>query len=286
MTQQTPGAAALTKIWSFTRYVLRRVGEDRCLQAAGALTYTTLLALVPLAAVGFAIFSAFPGFEDMRGQVENFVFENFAPHTGDAVRAYLSKFLVNTEGLTTVGVLFLILSAVLLLSTIETTFNNIWRSPVRRSWTVRLLAYWAILTLGPLLFGASLSVSSYMWGQMIAAGGEHLHGPAANLGRLFIFIAEIAGFSVLYMVLPHATVRWGHALIGAVTAAILFEVLKKVFGVYVQMFAGYQTIYGAMATVPLFLIWIHLSWTVALMGGIVASALPAWRAEDTKETPV
>lgn len=266
----------------FARYVLRRIGEDRCLQAAGALTYTTLLALVPLAAVGLAIFSAFPRFRSMRETVESFVFENFAPHAGDAIREYLSTFLVNTEGLTTLGVVFLLLSAVMLLSTIEGTFNGIWRAKGRRSMTVRLLAYWAVLTLGPLLFGASLSVSSYMWGQMVAAGGEAVRGQAPLVGRLVPFLTELGGFAVMYMVLPHATVRWRHAVVGAVIAAVLFEVLKKVFGIYVQMFAGYQTIYGAMATVPLFLIWIHLSWTIALLGGIVTSSLPDWNDPDAE----
>lgn len=278
--QHETAQAKSVLIWRFIRYVFRRIGEDRCLQAAAALTYTTLLALVPLAAVSLAIFSAFPRFASMRDQVQNFVFENFAPHAGDAIRDYLDTFLVNTQGLTTLGVVFLLLSAVMLLSTIETTFNGIWRSKGRRSLTVRLLAYWAILTLGPLLFGASLSISSYMWGQMIAAGGEAMAGSAPLMGRLISFVMEIAGFTVLYVVLPHTTVRWRHALVGALVAAILFELLKKVFGVYVQVFAGYQTIYGAMATVPLFLIWMHLSWTVALLGGIVASSMPAWRTPE------
>lgn len=277
--------ATLTAMWMFARYVVRRIGEDRCLQAAAALTYTTLLALVPLAAVGFAIFSAFPRFASMRGQVEDFVFENFAPHAGDTIRTYLTTFLGNTQGLTSLGVVFLLISAVLLLSTIENTFNGIWRATARRPLTTRLLAYWAVLTLGPLLFGASLSVSSYMWGQMIAAGGEAARGPAAIAGRLFPFVMEIFGFAVMYMVLPHATVRLRNALAGAAVAAVLFEALKKVFGIYVQMFAGYQTIYGALATVPLFLIWIHLSWTVALLGGIVAASIPEWRRHGDDAEP-
>lgn len=270
-------------VLQFARYVLRRIGEDRCMQAAAALTYTTLLALVPLAAVGFAIFSAFPRFSAMRSQVEDFVFENFAPHAGESIRTYLTTFLGNTQGLTVLGVIFLLASAVLLLSTIENTFNGIWRAKARRPLTIRLLAYWAILTLGPLLFGASLSISSYMWGQMIAAGGEVARGPAAVAGRIFPFLMEICGFAVMYMVLPHATVRARNAFVGAVVAAVLFEALKKAFGIYVQMFAGYQTIYGAMATVPLFLLWIQLSWTVALLGGIVTASLPVWRNPDGQE---
>jgi membrane protein len=268
----------VARYWYFVRYVVQRLGEDKVVQAAAALTYTTLLALVPLAAVGFAIFSAFPRFESLRGRVEDFIFENFAPHAGDTIREYLTTFLQNTEGLTTVGVVFLVVSAILLLSTIESTFNGIWRTKGRRSMTVRLLAYWAVLTLGPLLFGASLSVSSYMWGQMIAAGGETVRGPAGFFAsQLFPFFMEVTGFTVMYMVLPHASVRLVNALVGAVVAAVLFEVLKKLFGIYVGLFAGYKTIYGAMATVPLFLIWMHLSWIVALVGGIITSALPEWR---------
>ena len=278
---------------SYLRHVLRRVGEDRCLQAAGALTYTTLLAMVPVMAVGFAIFSAFPKFAAIKAQAQDFIFENFAPHAGESVRVYLDKFLANAGDMTTVGVLFLVLSAVLLLSTIEQTFNVIWRAKGKRPLTVRLLAYWAILTLGPLLFGASLSVSSYMWSQVVAAGTDALGSEAVAasslvLARLITFAMEIAGFSVMYLVLPHATVPIRHALIGATTAAVLFEVLKTVFGIYVQVFAGYQTIYGAMATVPLFLLWLHLSWTVALLGGIVTSSLGTWKgdvqaANDTDE---
>jgi membrane protein len=276
--QATPAVPGWVSGARFIGYVMRRFAADHCTQRAAGLTYTSLIALVPLLAVGFAIFSAFPAFEALRGEAQSFIFENFVPEIGGVVAEHLDQFTQKTGGLTAVGVIFLIASAVMLLSTIGATFDTIWRIKTPRSLVIRLLSYWAVVTLTPLLFGASLSLSSYLFAAAKASGVETYTGPLINLAGFLPLVLQFAGFTIVYMVIPNAPVRWRDALAGGLAAGLLFEVLKKGFGLYVSSVPTYQTIYGAMATVPIFLIWMYVSWTVVLFGAEMAAALPEWRS--------
>ncbi|HBF98448.1 MAG TPA: virulence factor BrkB family protein [Alphaproteobacteria bacterium] len=258
------------------RYVGQRFKEHRCMESAAALSYTSLLALVPLCAIGFAIFAAFPAFDNMQELVMRFVFSNFAPHASDTVGQYLETFLANVGKLTGAGTVFLVITAIMLLSVIESTFNQIWRVRRPRPLVIRLMAFWTVLTLGPVLLGLSLSVSSFILAQTLN------NGDGSSIGALTRFIPlllQAIGFSLLYLILPNTHVRWTHALTGGVVAAFLFECLKFGFGIYISNFGAYQTIYGALSTLPVFLIWMYLSWAVVLSGAIISAAIPAWIAE-------
>ena len=273
--------AALAAIGGFAVFLGRRFAADHCLRVAASLGYTSLLALVPLLAIGFAVMSAFPVFDNMREGLGDLVLSYVAPHAGEDVRAYVDTFVANTDRLTTLGIVGLAVTAVMLLATIESAFNHIWRVVQPRRLVQRLLAYWAVLTFGPLFLGGAFTLSAYLfaaarWAGLAPQGGI---GP---LARLAPFALTAIAFSLVYIVLPNCRVRWRHAFAGGIVAALLFELLKSGFGLYVQTFPVYRTIYGALSSLPLFLIWTYLTWGVVLLGAVLAAAWPEWRAEHAE----
>ena len=260
----------------------RRFRGDRCLAVAASLSYTTLLAIVPLAAVGLATFSAFPVFEGVQETVQKFLFSNFVPAAGEIVRQNLTKFVANTGQLTAIGIVFLTVTALMLLSTIEESFNVIWRQSVPRRLTIRLMTYWAILTLTPLLIGGSLALSSYIFTITQVLRIEAFEGPMGALVRILPFVLSALGFAFLYVVMPNRQVRWRHALAGGLAAALLFQVLKFVFVLYVTNFPSFETIYGAVSAIPLFLIWMYVTWCTVLVGAELCASIPEWRLEGAQ----
>lgn len=262
----------------FLKYTLHRFAEDQAPQRAAALTYTTLLAMVPLLAISFAVFSAFPAYEGMREQLQTFVFENFVPQVGPVVLEHLQDFVGKTGRLTAVGIVFLVVTSVMLLSSISSAFNAIWRVRQSRSLLLRLPAYWLILTAPPILMGAAMSLSGYLFTVAQASGVEAYTGPLVRLALLLPPIMQIGGLFLLYIFAPNYPVRWRDAMIGGITAGLVLEILKKGFGLYVIYFPTYQTIYGALATFPIFLLWMYVVWMVVLYGAEMAAALPEWRA--------
>ena len=269
----------------FLRYVLSRFADDRCAQSSAALTYTALLALVPLLALSFAIFAAFDAFDGVRDQVQSFIFENFVPQVGSVVQGHLEEFAGKTGRLTAVGVVFLVITSVLLLATISGTLNGIWRTRQTRNLLTRLPVYWLVLTLTPLLIGAGLVLSGYLFTLAQAAGVEEYTGPLTRLAKLVPPVIQIAGLTLLYIFVPNYPVRTGDALAGGISAGVILEILKKGFAFYVVNFPTYQTIYGALATFPIFLIWVYVVWNVVLGGAEIAAALPEWRAGASRRTP-
>lgn len=262
----------------FLKYTLHRFGEDQAAQRAAALTYTTLLAMVPLLAISFAVFSAFPAYEGMREQLQVFVFENFVPQVGPVVLEHLQEFVGKTNRLTAVGIVFLGVTSVMLLANISSAFNAIWRVRQSRSLLLRLPVYWLILTAPPILMGAAMSLSGYLFTVAQASGVEAYTGPLVRLALLLPPILQIVGLFLLYIFAPNYPVRWRDAMVGGVTAGLVLEILKKGFGLYVIYFPTYQTIYGALATFPIFLLWMYVVWMVVLYGAEMAAALPEWRA--------
>lgn len=253
------------------------------MQAASSLTYTTLLSLVPLLAIAFAIFAAFPAFETARGQLEAVLFSNLMPGVEDQIRGHLNSFLENTGRLGTVGVVALGLSALLLLGTIEATFNQIWRVDRPRPLIVRFLVYWGVLTLGPLLIGAGITLTTDIYS--VARDGLSHAGLDANdlttesggvVEQLISVGVQTALFTVLFTAIPNRRVAWRDALIGGFVSGAGFQILKAGFAWYLANVLTYQTIYGAMAVFPIFLIWLYLSWCVALLGAVFAASFPDW----------
>ncbi len=258
-------------------YVLRRFLVDRGLHVAAALSYTSCLAIVPLLAIVLATLASFPVFAGLREELQAFIFGTFLPPSGAALEEYVTRFLANTGKLTAVGVAGLAVTAVMLLATIEDAFNAIFRVRERRPWTIRILAFWTILTLGPSLFGASLSLSGELIAGLREAGVESWLSSIGGLAGLVSAVLAFLGFTLLYAVIPHRPVAWRHAMAGAAVAALLFNLLKKGFALYVAAAPVYQTIYGALAAVPIFLVWMYLSWAVVIAGAELVAALPEWR---------
>ncbi len=265
----------LAQIWSL---ILRRFGEDQCLRIAASLSYTSLLSLVPLMAISFAIFAAFPAFDGVQHQLQAYVFENFVPAAGDAVAKYLQTFTEKTGGMTTVGIVGLGVTAIMLLSTIEDAMNRIFRVREKRPFVSRLLMFWALMTLGPLLMGASLSLSTYFyaltnWVDVSGVGGINVSSFASVILPNVMMMAALTFF---YVFVPNRTISFRNGIIGGVTAGFFFAVLKKLFGLYVSHFPSYQAIYGVLATIPIFLIWMYLTWAVVLIGALLTATLEDW----------
>ncbi len=259
------------------RWVVQRFREDRCTRVAGALSFTTLLALVPLTAVTFAIFSRFEVFETWMTMAREFIYGNFVPAAGEVVSRYLQKFAANAGRLTAWGLLFLFLASLMVMATIERVFNDIWHVPQTRKRLHRYLSYGVLLVLGPVLIGISLSSTSYL----VSLPLFSRHAPLGDV-KVFLLAAmpvifEWLAFWALYVVVPNYRVRLRHGLIGSLFATVMFEIAKRGFAFFVTHFANYKAIYGAIAALPVFLIWIYLSWTIILAGAVMTATLPEWR---------
>ncbi|MEK9832813.1 MAG: YihY family inner membrane protein [Rhodospirillaceae bacterium] len=267
----------------FARTVVRRFSKDRVLVAAASLSYTSLLAIVPLFAIAFSVMMAFPVFDGMTQQLLSIVLSYTAPHVGGELETYVDRFVSNTSELTTLGVVWLAVTAVMLLSTIEAAFNAIWRIEKSRPLGMRLIAYWTTLTLGPLLLGTGLSVSTaFAMNSFMPLGLDF--GVVRNFFlRMLPFLFAVGGFAILYLALPNRRVVVRYALLGALVAGILFEALKALFGVYIQNAGTFESVYGSLAALPVFLIWMYLVWAVVLFGAIVAATRPEWVAARRAE---
>ncbi|MBS7663331.1 virulence factor BrkB family protein [Pseudomonas lalucatii] len=249
----------------FWRFLLQRFFADRGANNAAALTYTTLFAVVPMMTVTFSMLSAIPAFQGTGEQIQSFIFRNFVPSAGETVQGYLRDFTAQARQLTWVGVVVLAVTAFWMLVTIEKAFNTIWRVRQARRGVSSFLLYWAILSLGPILLGAGFAISTYIASLSLISGPDALLG-AQTLLSLMPLVFSVAAFTLLYASVPNARVPLRHALMGGLFTAVLFELAKALFGLYVRLFPGYQLIYGAFATVPLFLLWIYLSWLLVLLG--------------------
>lgn len=267
----------LQRLGRFAVRVGRRFFDDGCPTLAGSLTYTTLLALVPLLTIALTLLTAFPVFEQFTRGVDDFFARSMLPPAvGETVSGYIQKFTESAAQLTAVGIAFLAVTAIALMLTIERAFDRLWRVARPRPLGVRILIYSAVLTLGPLLIGASLTMTSYL---VSVSLGFAPKDPIVE-SLLFDAVAVIltaAAFTLVYFVVPNRPVRIAHAAIGGLAAALLFEVMKRGFAFYVAKVPGYTLIYGAFAALPVFLVWIYLSWVVALLGAVITALLSDYR---------
>ncbi|HLP97673.1 MAG TPA: YihY family inner membrane protein [Sideroxyarcus sp.] len=262
----------------FLRYVTVRLQEDRCTQMAASLTFTTLLSIVPLITIALTLFSAFPVFSDFYAHIKEFILSNMMPETGGKlISRYVEQFAESASRLTAVGVVFLAITAMLLMLTIDNAFNMIWRVSRPRSLLQRVLVYWAVLTLAPLLVGGSLSLTSWLAG---LSSGYVKQMPSISLDVLkFVpVILTSAAFTLLFRVVPNRYVPMRHAIIGGVIAAVAFETMNRAFAIYIASFPTYKLVYGAFASVPIFLLWVYFSWVTVLFGAIITASLSHWRS--------
>lgn len=264
------------RVLAFLEFTWHRFLEDRCMQTAGALAFTSVFALVPVTAAVLGILAAFPGFARWREQLVYWVFANFVPAAGDAVQGYITEFAANASKATAVGVLVLLASAISLMMSIEDAFNRIWRVPVARGATARFVIYWTALTLGPLLLVAALAISSYAFALPFIDAAEAQFSIKARVLAMLPFLIVWAALVAAYAVIPNRTVRIRHTVVGALIAAVLFEAAKRGFALYATEYANYQRVYGALALVPIFIFWIYLSWAIVLFGASITASLSAF----------
>ena len=264
------------RLWAVLRLLFprlwQRMNEDQLTVSAGYLSYVTLLSLVPLIAVVFGVLSAFPVFTAGQDVIEQFLFDNLVPTASGAIREHLLAFAENAKRMTAMGAVFLFVTSLLLISNVDRTLNGIWRVPQRRSFWASFPVYWMVLTLGPLLVGSSIVVTSYVVSQRIS-GHQVLSSLYLELLRALPLLLSVAAFFIVYMLVPNVRVRARHALWGAVLAALLFEGSKKAFAFYVTQFPSYEAIYGALAAIPILFVWVYLCWLIVLIGALVTATL-------------
>ncbi len=265
------------RLSEFGLAVARRFFEDRSSQTAGSLTYTTLLSLVPLLTVALAMSTAFPVFDTVVEALQEYVLDNVLPEAEglSALADQINSFTERAGRLTAIGLAGLALTGVLMIMTIDEALSRIFRVRRRRSLGLRLLTYWAVITLGPVLIGASLSISSYLLG--VSFGYLELGAAGRVAFGVLPFVFTWGALALLYIVVPNRHVEWRHGLVGALIAGLLFEAAKRGFAFYISQFPTYAFIYGTFATILIFLVWLYVSWTVVLIGATLTAMLPSWR---------
>ncbi|NVJ61355.1 MAG: YihY family inner membrane protein [Gammaproteobacteria bacterium] len=264
----------------FAVFTLDRFSKDRCPSIAAELTVTTLLSLVPFLTVVLSLFSLFPQFQSMELEVQQLLVQNLIPESGETIQEYLSQYVKNTQGLTAVGIVFLIVTSLMLMSTIDKSFNHIWQAKGNRSAVRVFLVYWAVLTMGPFLLGLSLAISSYFASLPLVS--DVVSNQSGILNRIIPMAMSFIAFTVMFIAVPNRAVKVKHALVSALITALMFELAKYGFGLFVKKFSTYQLIFGALAAVPLFLIWMQLSWMILLIGAEICHALGAFEPTSTK----
>jgi membrane protein len=271
---------ALPAPLEFCAAVARRFREERALQTAGSLTFTTLLSLAPLLAVVLSVASVFPAFDTGIEKLQKFVLQNALPDTPGVQRIMdqINSFSRNAGRLSAIGLAAFAVTAVMLMRTIDNTMNRIFRVQRRRTDLQNFLMYWALLTLGPVLIGGSLSITSFALGASL--GILHPDGPAGILLSVLPFVLICAALVLLYGIVPARRVEWKHAVLGGILAGFAFELAMRAFNLYLGQVPTFRLVYGAFATIPVFLLWLYLSWVVVLCGAIFTSLLPGWRARS------
>ena len=261
------------------RYVKKRYVADGCSHSAAALTYMSLFALVPLLTVMYAILSAVPAFQQVGQQIQSLIFENFVPATGHEVQNYLTQFSDKARKLTGLGIAFLGITAILMLKNIEKTFNAIWKIRENRHGLSSFLLYWAILSLGPIFIGLALGISTYLVSLTVMLDEVDVIGIGPQLLRLMPYFLTSAAFTLIFAAVPNCRVPIRHALIGGLITALIFECAKQLFTGIVSN-TSYQTIYGTFAAIPLFLLWIYMSWLIVLAGAVLVHSISGFNSLD------
>jgi membrane protein len=270
---------------SFGRFLWQRFVDDKCFETAGALSYTTLVSLVPLTVVVLTMFAAFPMFETARETLLDFVFNNVVPAAGEKVQEALVAFATNARKLTGISILVMLFSSISMMVSIEDRLNRIWRVHRPRGWGSRLLLYWAALTLGPILVMGSIVLASYVTAlPLLQDAPNQLTGAGQRLLGLLPFVVTFVTLWLMYTLVPNCRVSRRDAAIGALLGALLFEIARWGFARFVLHAQTYQDIYGALAAIPIFLLWIYLSWVIVILGASIAASVSAFDYQPPAET--
>jgi len=262
-----------THVLRFSYRVIQRFIVDKCIQRASALAYASLLAIVPLVALGFSVFTSFQAFDSVSGTVRDTLLQYLLPTSQQAVQDYLGSVTSKTTALSVFGILGLLFTATALLNTIEEAFNAIWRITRDRAWLSKFITFWATLTLAPILIGASISITSYFAALPVL---KHVAEGATVIGHMpFVlpWLMSSLALTSLYIVLPNTSVPFRYAVVGGLIAGALFEGTKFGFAFYITHLANYERLYGALSTLPIFLIWLYLIWVIVLIGSEITFCL-------------
>ncbi len=278
-----PGAKAdllpSSRIRDLLRFMLRRLSEERLPQVAGSLTFTTVLALVPVLTITFAIFTTFPLFATLRDALEAYFVQTAMPRgVTNTILDNLGQFASKASRLSAVGAVTLIVTAIMMFAIVDRSLNQIWRVRARRNFIQSMIIYWAIMTMGPLLIGASLSVTAFL-SPLASSLARQTPIIGTSLSILISVCLTTLAFALLYMIVPNRFIDWRDALIGGLAAAIAFELTNRGFAYSITKFPSYKVIYGALAAVPILLVWIYLFWFITLLGAVLAAALPLVKYE-------
>ena len=256
--------------YSYCIFLWKRSQEDNIKVPAGHLAYVTLLSIVPCLAVVFYMLSAFPMFSELNKIIENLIYNNFVPTAGDAVKEHMTGFIENTKKMSMMGIASLVVIALLLISTIDQTINRIWRCNKKRSPIQAFTIYWTILSLGPIIIGGSIALSSYIF-SIVKTDGFLSMGQQVLSFMPFVF--SWFAFTGVYTLVPHQRVRLRYAMIGGFIAALSFSLATDLFTLYITNFPSQQIIYGALAVIPIMFVWIYFSWLIVLIGAEVTATL-------------
>tara|TARA_B110001452_G_C15148790_1_gene399861 strand:+ start:191 stop:1060 length:870 start_codon:yes stop_codon:yes gene_type:complete len=271
-------------IFAFIKHLSVRIKSEHIHVVAGYLSYVTLMSLVPLVVVMLSVMTAFPIFADIRTTIESFVYSNFLPAAGDTVQVHLTGFVENASKMSAIAITFLFLFALLLISAIDNSLNKIWRVNEKRRVITSFSMYWMVLTLGPVLIGSSIAATSYIV-SLVSLGEYDVFGLSNVLLRLLPLIISALAFLVLYLMVPNKVVPAKYAVVGSIVAAILFEIAKKGFALYVTQIPSYQAIYGALAGIPILFLWVYLSWLIVLTGAILTESLQTFDWHSNSKLP-
>ncbi|MBA6295353.1 virulence factor BrkB family protein [Colwellia sp. MB02u-9] len=252
--------------------------KERIHVTAGYLSYVTLMSLVPLMVVMLSVMTAFPIFSEIRELIENFIYQNFVPASGDVVQEHITGFVSNATKMSAIAITALFIFAMLLISAIDQCLNKLWRVNEKRRIITSFSMYWMVLSLGPVLVGSSLVMTSYIL-SLVSIGDYDLLGLSNIAVQALPLVASIAAFFILYMVVPNKVVPARFALAGATLAAVLFEIAKKSFAIYVTQLPSYEAIYGALSSIPILFLWVYLSWLVVLVGALFTVSLEDYDSE-------
>jgi len=265
------------KFNTFKRFITEVVHQfivNETSLSASSLAYTSLLSMVPFMAVMVTVFSVFPMFDEVSTQIQNFIFSNFVPTSGEVIQQYIVGFVDKSRNLNVTMPLFVFVTSIMMMYTMEKALNRIWDTKPSGNLLKKIVMYWTVLTMGPLLVLGGLALTSYMF----AYSG--LAGIKVYLLKFLPIISSTIGFFLIYLIVPNRKVKWKSALIGALVAAVLFELAKRGFAWYVTTFPSMTRIYGTLATIPIFLFWVFLSWNIILLGGTIAATLETSRWRD------
>lgn len=271
-------------IGRFFLFVVQRFISLRCSETASSLSYTSLLSLVPLLAVVFAGFSSFSVFNELFLEMQHFIFTNFVPSSSELIQEYLNQFVAKASRLTLVGLLGLFVVALMLMWQIDKALNYIWGIHKTTNILRNLLTYWAVLTLGPILMGISLMLTSYIVSLPLINDTANVIGVRRQMLSMIPIIMTLLAFTLTYLIVPNIRVSFFHALVGGITATLLFELAKKGFALYVSHNTVYASLYGALAILPIFLVWIYISWWVTLLGAVTTRCMSLFKFSLDKDS--